>query len=105
MTRQEAIQWIHANPQSPVLRPCGYTGMAPQVLAITYTYRGRIHHSLVERIGDDFYEVVASLNQGTPLFRRNGNYYSSESELERALHRILSKDEDPSPDELSLDPC
>ena len=95
MDRVSATQWILANPQSPVLRPCIYTNRYPQILVVTYRVGAHVLHSLVEQDGDAFYSVLWA-NNG-PWTRETR--YSSDRALEQALLLLLDPDadEDPAP--------
>lgn len=96
LDRPSATLWVRANPQSPVLRPCNFTETHPHILAVTYLVRGVIYHSLVERVGEAFYNVRHK--EGT--FERIRSPYSSEKELIHILLQYATAqevDEDPTP--------
>ena len=94
LDRASAIQWIQANPHSPVLRPCNFTAVHPHILAVTYMGENNlIYHSLVERSGGTFIHVL--YNKSAVV--RTQIYYESETEMEQALRSITYCEDDPSP--------
>jgi len=104
LDRPSAAKWVRANPHHPVLRPCLYTNTFPTILVVTYMVREEVYHSLVERVGDAFYNV--EYREGT--FERMRPPYLSELELIKELMRFSSiqEDTDPIPTEPEeQDPC
>jgi len=94
MDRYMATLWVQSNPQTPVLRPCIHTELYYNILAVTYMYQGNVCHSLVERRGTTFNNIIYQ----NGVFERTGDMYSSEAELEQVLREFSypDLDEDPS---------
>jgi hypothetical protein len=90
ITRAEAIEEIKRAPFQPILRPCIHTRDYPNVFAVTYTYRGRILHSLVERFLNGRYTEVRWNKE--PI--RVGMGFKDVLELEAFVKELMS-DEDP----------
>jgi hypothetical protein len=89
MTKPEAIEEIKRYPFQPILRPCSHTRNYPNIFAVTYTYKGRILHSLVERFLNGRYVEIQWINE--PIY---GTEYKDMMELE-AFVKGLMEDEDP----------